>query len=158
MWFDSRVWRMGNFDITWSTIQNCVRFHQLNHLEALILLVIQHFSNFLGHFHYLANRQQKSKWAGQAHALSRDRLIVETAGRVPSALPSQTMAQRQLQFSASVRTRFCWQFGQFVFNQMAQEQIRLNCFKNAQKSDFLELCPVWQRLAGNLPFLPRSSR
>ena len=55
---------MGNFDITWSTIQNCVRFHQLNHLEALILLVIQQFSNFLGHFHYLANRQQKSKWAG----------------------------------------------------------------------------------------------
>ena len=39
--------------------------------------------------------------------------------------------------------------------QPLKQQNRRKLLKNAQKLDFLELCPVWQRLAGNLPFLPR---
>ena len=40
----------------------------------------------------------------------------------------------------------------------SQEQIGLKFSKIAKKSYFLELTPVWQRLAGNLTILPRSSR
>ena len=35
---------------------------------------------------------------------------------------------------------------------------RQSFFKNAQKSDFLELCPIWAHLPGNVNFLTRSTR
>ena len=92
-------------------------------------------------FNRTPGRASNQNWAAGA-----------SASRVKShAFAAAWAAQR---FDISLRTAQHSDSATSVWN----EQFRLNVFKNAKKSNYLTFSYIWQRLAGNLKILPRSSR
>ena len=82
----------------------------------------------------------------------------EITGWASLAGESLRQASSREQIGRAYSALFCWHFSMKNVKEALKGGNNQEIVKNAQKSHYLTMTTIWQRLPGNVKFLPRSSR